>query len=165
VTEQVRDWLHLCDSEHETCRANAGLAAASSRRPARLLHVVPAGLDNDVRLIQFDQASGPYAALSYCWGSSPHAATTTSTNLDLRVRSISMADLPITFRDAILFCRQMGVRFLWIDALCIIQPRYTSLSGGKRLYLTYDRQLTRFSFISLDQVTSKDTEIGKTKVF
>jgi hypothetical protein len=32
-----------------------------------------------------------------------------------------MDELPLTFRDAILFTRGLGYRYLWIDSLCIIQ--------------------------------------------
>ena len=34
---------------------------------------------------------------------------------------IPLEDLPQTFQDAILTVRKLGLRFLWIDALCIIQ--------------------------------------------
>jgi len=34
---------------------------------------------------------------------------------------IDLETLPQTFRDAIKFTRALGVRYLWIDALCIIQ--------------------------------------------
>jgi hypothetical protein len=43
--------------------------------------------------------------------------------------SISLQDLPRTFTDAIAFCREMKVRYLWVDALCIIQPRPGDLLG------------------------------------
>ncbi|KAL8919614.1 MAG: hypothetical protein Q9172_004917 [Xanthocarpia lactea] len=36
-------------------------------------------------------------------------------------KGIDMASLPRTFRDAIFACRKFGVRYLWIDALCIMQ--------------------------------------------
>ena len=32
-----------------------------------------------------------------------------------------MADLPKTFRDAVTITRNLGIRYLWIDSLCIIQ--------------------------------------------
>jgi hypothetical protein len=34
---------------------------------------------------------------------------------------IRFADLPKTFQDAIMVARYLGVRYLWIDALCIVQ--------------------------------------------
>lgn len=35
---------------------------------------------------------------------------------------ISISSLPQTFKDAVEFARSMGIRYLWIDSLCIIQP-------------------------------------------
>lgn len=37
------------------------------------------------------------------------------------INGVSISSLPRTFRDAILVARNMGVRFLWIDSLCILQ--------------------------------------------
>ncbi|KAF8848723.1 HET-domain-containing protein, partial [Acephala macrosclerotiorum] len=61
-----------------------------------------------------------YAALSHRWSSPPRIELTNETYLD-RLRNIPFTSLPMLFRDAVTFCRQVGVRYLWIDALCIIQ--------------------------------------------
>jgi hypothetical protein len=37
------------------------------------------------------------------------------------IEAIDMAELPKTFRDAIIIARRLDVRYLWIDSLCIIQ--------------------------------------------
>jgi hypothetical protein len=63
-----------------------------------------------------------YAALSYCWGSSLEATyRTTSQNLEARKAGFSDAELPKTIRDAIVVTRRLGIGFLWVDALCILQ--------------------------------------------
>ncbi|KAH7313214.1 heterokaryon incompatibility protein-domain-containing protein [Rhexocercosporidium sp. MPI-PUGE-AT-0058] len=61
-----------------------------------------------------------YAALSYCWGDPPHSFLTTTD----RIRDPSQRDwsqLPATIQDAIWVTRALGLRYLWIDSLCIIQ--------------------------------------------
>lgn len=63
-----------------------------------------------------------YVALSYCWGSTQHSALTTSQNFAERLKGLSEKSLPKTIRDAILMTRELGIRYLWVDALCIIQP-------------------------------------------
>ena len=63
--------------------------------------------------------NGRYAALSHRWGSS--ALTTTLANLQSRKKCIIWAELPKIFQDAIAITRQLGLRYLWIDSLCIIQ--------------------------------------------
>ena len=59
-------------------------------------------------------------ALSHCWGKSRHTKTTTDT-LELYRSAIPFASLSQTFKDAVLVTRKLGVRYLWIDSLCIVQ--------------------------------------------
>lgn len=47
--------------------------------------------------------------------------TTTSGTLKQRLQQIPMAILPKTFQDAIAFTRGLGLSYIWIDSLCIIQ--------------------------------------------
>lgn len=61
-----------------------------------------------------------YTTLSYCWGESASLKTTKST-LTSYQNEIPQSELPKTFSDAALITRAVGVRYLWIDALCIIQ--------------------------------------------
>jgi hypothetical protein len=64
-----------------------------------------------------------YLALSHRWGDQViHKAfcTTNATVADMH-RSIAIEALPRTFRDAIIITRALGVRYIWIDSLCIIQ--------------------------------------------
>ncbi|KAH6665134.1 heterokaryon incompatibility protein-domain-containing protein [Halenospora varia] len=61
-----------------------------------------------------------WVTLSHCWGGiSP--LTTTLAVLYNRWSSIPLLDMPQTFCDAVLITRKMGIRYLWIDSLCIIQ--------------------------------------------
>jgi hypothetical protein len=66
-----------------------------------------------------------YIALSYCWGS--HLWTekptlmTTASSVESMKREICMDDLPQTICDAVAITRRLGVRYLWVDALCILQ--------------------------------------------
>ena len=90
--------------------------------PTRVLDVSPHGTDlPSIRLIEpKGNIKEQYAALSHCWGDSTHF-TTTSTNLPDRLNIIPDADLPKTFADAVLITRKLGLRYLWIDSLCIVQ--------------------------------------------
>jgi hypothetical protein len=46
---------------------------------------------------------------------------TTRANLEHHKLGISETSLPQTIRDAISVTRELGIRFLWVDALCIVQ--------------------------------------------
>jgi hypothetical protein len=58
--------------------------------------------------------------LSYCWGSTTRYLTTKS-NFREHLQAIPTDALPLTFQHAITVCRFLGCRYVWIDALCIIQ--------------------------------------------
>lgn len=61
-----------------------------------------------------------YAALSHCWGTQINFTTTINT-LRERKEGIIIDEMPQTFRDAIKVCQKLGLSYLWIDSLCIIQ--------------------------------------------
>ena len=46
---------------------------------------------------------------------------TTKASLDAKMTQIEMNDLPKTLRDAVIVCRAIGIHWLWVDVLCIIQ--------------------------------------------
>lgn len=95
--------------------------------PTRLLDVGSAsdhGILNvgNVRLVQGEHCKGPYAALSYCWGPDRDLILTHDSHAEL-LAGIDVQTFPGTLRDAIIVTRQIGVQFLWIDALCIFQDQ------------------------------------------
>jgi hypothetical protein len=66
---------------------------------------------------------GRYIALSHRWGDPqkhPPFSTTRSNIFEFR-KSIVFEWLPKTFQDAVRVTRELGVSFLWIDSLCIVQ--------------------------------------------
>ena len=89
--------------------------------PSRLLDVSLLRKHNLVRLHEAPTyTSSAYAALSYCWGGSRNLLTTT-TNLAQHKRAIPTDSLPLTILDAALLASSLGLAYLWIDALCILQ--------------------------------------------
>ncbi|KAF5641866.1 uncharacterized protein FTJAE_3938 [Fusarium tjaetaba] len=82
--------------------------------------------DTAVRLVNTgdlseDNRKSLYTILSYRWGSSNDSARTTSQNLRERLSVIKPHSLPKTIRDAIILTQLMKIRYLWVDALCILQ--------------------------------------------
>ncbi|CZR54151.1 uncharacterized protein PAC_04034 [Phialocephala subalpina] len=61
-----------------------------------------------------------YGALSYCWGYCQNF-TTTKASLPNYILSIDFNALPRTLKDAVTTTRNLGLRYLWVDALCIVQ--------------------------------------------
>ena len=86
----------------------------------RLICVGPSDGSREPYLIDSENTPRKYVALSYCWGSAKPLVTTVE-NLDEHKRVIPMQMLPQTVQDAVSITRKLGLDFLWVDALCIIQ--------------------------------------------
>lgn len=67
-----------------------------------------------------DCATEPYVALSYCWGGD-QTIKSTKALLHKWMVGITWDDLPQTLRDAVIVCQHMNIRYLWVDAFCIVQ--------------------------------------------
>ncbi|KAH8626157.1 HET-domain-containing protein [Alternaria alternata] len=108
-------WMRSCLNKHEQCHKHA----QPQTYPTRLLEL---GLDNSrLILTRENEPSGPYAALSYCWGPNPSFTCLTAENLqDFRLQ-LPYSNLPVAFQEAVRLVQGLGIRYLWIDALCIIQ--------------------------------------------
>lgn len=75
-----------------------------------------------MHLIETHGMKGEYASLSYCWGvSKTQAGQTKKSNLSNHLQQIPLSTLPSTVVDTIRLCHKLGLQYLWIDRLCIIQ--------------------------------------------
>jgi hypothetical protein len=73
-------------------------------------------------VLTLGRMTGRYAALSHCWGDPRlHPLKTTCESLPDHLNGIPISTMPQTFRDAVIISRNIGVPFLWIDSLCIVQ--------------------------------------------
>lgn len=61
-----------------------------------------------------------YIALSHCWGEQPLLTTTADNEIERR-EGIQWDLLPLTFQHAVQICAGLGIEYLWIDSLCILQ--------------------------------------------
>jgi hypothetical protein len=135
----IQKWLSDCKKNHSKCNTEDSSPAWYPTRLldlkyeynedpveqlAILIHLMLGGcLPADVRLIETASTSpvGPYMTLSHRWTSSGISIKTEKSNVEQRKRRIPAKELPPIFEQAIQFARRLGVRYLWIDSLCIIQ--------------------------------------------
>jgi hypothetical protein len=110
----IKEWLSNCINEHSSCPRSP-----TPQLPRRVLDVGYKDAPVNLYQSQNDQKEH-YATLSYCWGDSYYQVTTTTSNLEEHMLALP-SRLPKTILDAIEVCRQIGIRYLWVDALCIIQ--------------------------------------------
>lgn len=116
----ARAWIHNCLENHAYC--NRSLPLPQNRiLPSRLLEIGD-GRTSAPRLC--DTKDFPvetrYATLSHCWGNYVPLRLTVST-LEVFQNRLEMSALPQTFKDAMKITATLGIRYLWIDSLCIIQ--------------------------------------------
>ena len=115
VFETARWWLDTCVRAHQNCKRQQ-----HTPLPTR---VVDVGANDGCRPVLYLSTLGecaPYAALTHCWGVGIAFKTTTATLAD-RIRGMDTGELPRNFRDAVTITRRLGLRYVWIDALCIVQ--------------------------------------------
>lgn len=127
------DNISFLESTIDMCASKCHPPTKTSFLPTRLIDVgtspaidphlvitadaVALGTLNPSELVQ-------YAALSYCWGDKADASTQTKTdpsNLPERLHAIPTIGMSAVLQDAVAVCRALKVRYLWVDALCIIQ--------------------------------------------
>ncbi|KAK4448882.1 HET-domain-containing protein [Podospora aff. communis PSN243] len=110
----LKTWIHQCSTQHASCSRSP----AGTRLPNRVIKVS----GGTIRLIETVKGQvGHYIALSHCWGDSRSPCLTTSATLEANKQRIEWELLPNTFRDAVQVTRELGVQYLWIDSMCIIQ--------------------------------------------
>ncbi|KAF9479152.1 HET-domain-containing protein [Pholiota conissans] len=109
---KISECIKVCET-HERCPP-----IEEAYLPTR---VIDCSDPSKPRLIETHrQIKGLYCALSYVWGGEQYQKTTTS-NINTYVREGINVVLPQTISDAILVTNKLGIRYLWVDALCIIQ--------------------------------------------
>ena len=117
--------LAHCYENHEDCKS----LGREKSRPKRLLKIDDSGDTLKILLLETVDTSYKYVALSRCWGPNYDAAgkpnmipRTTKVNLDRhQSRGLSGPSLTRTFRDALDVTRKLGIEYIWINSLCIVQ--------------------------------------------
>ncbi|KAI8724195.1 HET domain-containing protein [Fusarium sp. LHS14.1] len=156
----VKGWLDQCEKEHGgTCCNPAWLAGSDDPwlEPFRAIDV------KERRVVNLPPQSR-YIALSYVWGATSqtpeeraqrHLASDNFPRIT-QVNGLDELYLPKTVEDAIELTSKMGERYLWVDALCIIQDDIKDLSHQTaRMDLVYSRAL--FTIIA---ACGDDSEAG-----
>lgn len=83
---------------------------------------IEANNESRIQLVEPWRARARYVAVSYCWGPvGPNTFLTNADTLQARKSGIEFNDLPQLFQDVIRTARALGIEYIWIDRLCIIQ--------------------------------------------
>lgn len=117
----INEWMNECLAEHPSC-----LISKPDFLPTRLLDVGE-GLGSKLRLVEsvdIPKTRGnipKFMALSHCWGKSRPSLVLSSSSIEILSDGVELDQLPRTFKDAARIVQMLGMRYLWIDSLCIKQ--------------------------------------------
>lgn len=146
----IKTWISECQKTHPKCNAPVSYV------PKRLLDINNEN-PHTVRLIEVPSASQTlYACLSHCWGQVRSKHITKSSNLAFNMNAIPLSELPRTFRDAIDIARSLGLRYLWIDSLCIVQDSEPDWSA----HVGYMASIYENAYLTLAAGASEDDDGG-----
>ncbi|CAG8976569.1 hypothetical protein HYALB_00010211 [Hymenoscyphus albidus] len=101
-----RDRLHTCIQQHDRCQL---IKNENIRSPSHL-RVIDCSSHNFI----LAPKNARYAALSYQWGNSASA-------FDLATNTKLPTALPASIKDSIAATLSLGLKYLWVDAYCIVQ--------------------------------------------
>lgn len=113
----VTKWVSVCDKLHEGL-CNNPLVPSIDRDSIESQLVI------DVERMCVTEAprNCRYVALSYCWGQVPVLKHVLQNSESLQIPgSLLQLTIPETIAHAIELLQGIGERYLWVDALCIIQ--------------------------------------------
>lgn len=138
--DRARRWVAACETNHgDTCNphwSHSVDSAIPGLEVLRLIDVV------DGRLVEL---RGPcrYLTLSYVWGGVNNVRLTSSNRASLMKEGSLQTIwqlLPRTVQDAVEVVKLLEERFLWIDALCLVQNDPVDMQSGIQLMdLIYEK--------------------------
>ncbi|PVH74251.1 HET-domain-containing protein [Cadophora sp. DSE1049] len=109
-------WLKNCVESHSSCKPPIGF----QKPPRRLIHVGNKTQNPFLVETSPDLQHAEWLTLSYCWGEEPSMKLTDDTMNALK-NGIPLGNFDATIQDAILVTRALGISYIWIDGLCILQ--------------------------------------------
>lgn len=114
--KEARDLVRVCEESHPECDLTV------ETLPKRLLDLAHGQSSTSVKLVDCSSLDcirdRRYAALSHCWVRRKSLRLIQSSLTQMQI-GIACEDLPTLFQDVVELTRALGLRYLWIDALCI----------------------------------------------
>ena len=171
IVKEAKQWLEDChdpEGSHTRCKN----LSWSRRNPSNLVEII-SGVE-DLRLVETSNTElVPYAALSYSWGDhltesiaekarvKSHKTTKdrkddrgnfVKGNLKERRKSFSASQLPPTIRDAIKLTWDLGMSYIWIDAMCILPDSDWNAEASK-MHEVYGNAYVTLAICSSEMTT------------
>jgi hypothetical protein len=150
----MKIWLRDCIDTHHNCRRNSS-PDGTPPLPTRVIDVLDPG---GPKLRETSNQQAEYLTLSYCWGPGKRLLNTRQSGWykDFCEKLPGDDYMPRTFREAVQVTRALGYRFLWIDAICIIQDDPNDVQRE----IARMADIYRLSTLTIAAASGPDTDSG-----
>jgi hypothetical protein len=150
---QLKNWIKICDETHPHCYKHRG----GSFVPTRLVDLQCED-PSIVRVVETapNGINTRYCTLSHSWGLPNFVKLEQSNRERLMGPGVPISELSKNLQEAIQVARFIGLRYFWIDSLCIMQGKDGDfLKEGQLMHKVY-----RFSFCNIAIADSADSKGG-----
>ncbi|KAI1298003.1 heterokaryon incompatibility protein-domain-containing protein [Xylaria venustula] len=108
--EHLRSWVKVCAEDHTCCSSDDPIL------PTRVVKVT----ENRARVFDSQGKRARYTTLSHRWGTD-ETFRLMRRNKNVMADDISWDSIPRLYQESIELTRLLGIEYIWIDSLCIIQ--------------------------------------------
>ncbi|KAF2806746.1 HET-domain-containing protein, partial [Mytilinidion resinicola] len=158
----MKKWIGRCIKDHPECCPNS---RPQKWYPSRLLDVGsssesqspmnPTEAKFRVHDTKNQETLGHYMTVSHRWGDKQPISLTQNSAADLK-GGMLVSELPKTFADAVKVAWELGIRYIWIDSLCIYQDsEHEWQSESAKMGLVYKN-----SWLNIAAIDSSDCNGG-----
>lgn len=156
----IEKWVAKYLGSHERCGSRTANVTANAYRPTRLVQLGKSESGGTWRVVARTEVpnDAQYITLSHCWGkpSDTKPLQLETSNVKDFALARDMHELPKTFRDASKVSRRLGVRYMWIDRLCILQDSAADWNREASLM----HQVYRHGLICVSALGASDSHGG-----
>jgi len=149
----LRAWMRECSLKH----GNKCAPVSSSRsRRINVLRLIDVRSKAVVRFADADISTFHYIALSYIWGKVQKLVITQHNKAALAQPGSLIGRVSKTIEDAMTLTDSLGIQYLWVDALCIVQDD----TVDKMVHLDFMGEIYRYAAVTVIAACGPDAAAG-----
>lgn len=163
IEQRIQRIAQSCAEQHDLCRQSALLAADGSAsenfpHPIRLAHLDKIGESRSIRLIEANGMVPNYVCVSHRWRGNEQLKTK-ATTIESAFKGIPFETLPKTFQHSAVFAQKLGIDYLWIDSLCIVQDDKDDWERqSQQMGMIFQR--SSYTLAAIDAFSESETDAG-----
>ena len=149
-SQLIRHWTQNCETHHSQCRPSTPSTIekyntwqCSQQLPNAIRKYSIRLMDVQEYKIVDTSLTEKYVALSYVWGPNTKGVLVRDTISQYQsMQGLKDVSIPRTISDAIQLVKDIGLRYIWVDSLCILQDDLHDKVGQLSLMTDIYRQAT-----------------------